>query len=176
MAARAIVGIALGMLFLPVIVLFLNGDFYTWITSITSNFNGFLNQYITAGIGTPILFPTPSVDGALTVDLIGLFTIPLYTLSVWLPIFAINIIAWVIIGMWAGAVERSAGRGIGVAVGIWLGWIIIEVIMMAMAGLIGIILSLIMVQWFSLVIAIIFAAIFGAITKSELEVNAMRSF
>jgi hypothetical protein len=156
MAGRAIAGIALGMLFLPVIVLFLNGNFYTWITSITVDFNTFLNGYLFAGVG---------LTGALTVDLISLFTTT--TLPIWLSVFAINIIAWVIIGMWSGAVERSAGRGIGVAVGIWLGWLIIELIMMAISGAISLFLNFVMIQWFSVVIAIIFAAIFGAITKSE---------
>jgi len=153
MAARAIVGIALGMLFLPVIFLFLNGIFWPWITSITIDFNTFLSTYIGAGGAT------------MEIDLIGLFTI--YNLPMWLSVFAVNIVIWAIIGMWAGAVERSAGRGIGVAVGIWLGWLIIELIMMAISGFIVFFLDMLMVQWFSVVIAIIFAAIFGAITKSE---------
>jgi hypothetical protein len=171
MAARAIVGIALGMLFLPVIWLLLVASqfpiiplplspgpdltFWNWITSITTNFNGFLTSYLAAGMG------------ALTTPLITLFVLPGMTIANYLSWFAAGIITWAIIGMWAGAVERSAGRGIGVAVGIWLGWVIIEIIYWAISGSLTILIAAIMDQWFGLVIAIIAAAIFGAITKSE---------
>ena len=154
MAARAIVGIALGMLFLPVIFLFLDGGFWTWITSITVDFNGFLMIYANAGTNT------------LVIPLIDLFT-PALTLPDFLYYYAFSIITWAIIGMWAGAIERSAGRGIGVAVGIWLGWLIIQIIIVAILGFISLFLTAIIAEWFALVIAIIFAAIFGAITKSE---------
>jgi len=154
MAARAIVGIALGMLFLPVIVLFLDGSFWGWITSITVNFNVFLNTYLVFGATT------------LTIPLITLFG-PALNLSTFLFVYAVPMVAWAIIGMWAGAIERSAGRGIGVAVGVWLGWLIIELIMLAIEGFIALFLNLLIEQWFSVVIAIIFAAIIGAVTKSE---------
>ena len=153
MAARAIVGIALGMLFLPVILLFMDGALWFWLTSITTNFNFFLNFYVTFG------------SYAMTVPLIDLFTTD--TLPMWLAAYALPIICWAIIGMWSGAVERSAGRGIGVAVGIWLGWLIVELIVMAIGGGIAFFLDALIAQWFAVVIAIIFAAIFGAITKSE---------
>jgi hypothetical protein len=154
LAGRAIAGIALGMLFLPVILIFSFGSFWPWITSITVDFNAFIMTYVGAGMG------------ALNVPLLDLFT-PLYTINTWLAAFAISIIAWAIIGMWAGAIERSAGRGIGVAVGIWLGWLIIQIIYLAVMGIIAVFLNALLAEWFSLVIAIIFAAIFGAITKSE---------
>jgi hypothetical protein len=157
MAARAIVGIALGMLFLPVIYLFAYGSFWPWITSI-ADFNPFLVSYIGSGVTTMII------------PLIGLFD-GTYTIDVFLMVFAISIMAWTIIGMWAGAIERSPGRGIGVAVGIWLGWLIIQIIVMVIdptiLGPITGFLDYILAEWFALVIAIIFAAIFGAMTKSE---------
>jgi len=166
MAARAIVGIALGMLFAPVIYLLVIGAqfpaffstpetyFLNWITGITTDFNNFLMSYASAGMF------------ALQVPLISLFS-PLLGLGQWLSWFIAGMITWAIIGMWAGAIERSAGRGIGVAVGVWLGWIIIELIFMAVTGSIALFLAALLDQWFGVVIAIIFAAIFGAITKSE---------
>ena len=165
MAARAIVGILLGILAVPILWLMMvssqfplmetaNPALWSWMTSITTDFNLFLNTYIASGIG------------ALQLPLITLFS-PAITISQWLSWFAAAMIVWLIIGMWAGAIERSPGRAIGVAVGVWLGWLIIEIIWLAMMGGLGLILAAILDQWFALVIAIIAAAVVGAMCKSE---------
>ncbi len=182
MAARAIVGILLGIIFAPVLWLVLiiypamlsvssiigfpefislvpesiPVDFSTWLLSITSDFTGaFLTGYINAGMLS------------LNAPLIDIFVGPTVTISNWIPLFGAACITWIVVGIWAGAIERSPGRGIGVGIGVWLGWLIIEIIWLAINGLIGLIGLLLYWQWFTAVLVIATAAIFGAITKSE---------
>ncbi|MDD1777432.1 MAG: hypothetical protein LUQ65_04625 [Candidatus Helarchaeota archaeon] len=152
MAARAIIGIALGMLFLPIIYMFLDGIFWTWLTYY-DNFEYFLK------------FFTGNSAYAMTIPLIDLFTTD--TLPTWLSTYGFGIICWAIMGIWAGAIERSVKRGIGVVAGIWLGWLIIRIIILAIGNLLSLVPLALLMFWFALVIGIIFAAIFGAITKSE---------
>lgn len=102
----------------------------------------------------------------MTVPLIALFTT--YTLGTWLGFFGVSMVVCIVIGMWAGAIERSPGRGIGVGVGIWLGWFIIALIfVLAMGGDIVLFLNGLVDAWFGVVLIIVAAAVFGAITKSE---------
>lgn len=154
MAKRAIIGIALGILFAPVIYMMLSGLFMMWISIITVDFTSFAQFYALTG-GMSMTAPIISViDGSLTFDL-------------FMSVYILGMFTWVIIGMWAGAIERSAGRGVGVAAGIWLGWLIIELIMMAIMGGLSVFLDMILETFYTLLIAILVAAIFGAITKSE---------
>ncbi|MHA1263844.1 MAG: hypothetical protein ACTSRS_01290 [Candidatus Helarchaeota archaeon] len=168
MAARAIVGIALGMLFAPVLYIFLTSlqpgvlyatvdtTFTDWFLSITSDFTGsFLSGYITAG------------QSMMMCDLITLFS-PATGLATWLAWFGPAIMTWVVVGMWAGAIERSPGRGIGVGIGCWLGWALVSMIYLLILGApITLALGAFLTGWFAAVIVIVVAAIFGAITKSE---------
>jgi hypothetical protein len=167
MAARAIVGIALGILFAPVLYLFLTSlqpgvtmavidtTFTDWLLSYTDFTGSFLTGYINAG--------QMCVMG----DLITLFA-PGVGLATWLAWFGPGLMCWAIIGMWAGAIERSPGRGIGVGIGAWLGWALISMIYLLILGApITIALGAFITGWFTAVVVVIFAAIFGAITKSE---------
>ncbi|NVM56305.1 MAG: hypothetical protein HWN66_21590, partial [Candidatus Helarchaeota archaeon] len=74
---------------------------------------------------------------------------------------------WTVMGMWAGAIERNPMRGLGVGAGIWLGWFILELIYLAITGFINLFLGFFLIQWFSLIIVILAAVVFGALTKSE---------
>ncbi|TFG04427.1 MAG: hypothetical protein EU536_04665 [Promethearchaeota archaeon] len=157
-AARAIIGIALGMLFAPVLYLLLisfgTTGFTDWFFLITTDFTTFLTSYVAVG------------SACMTVPLIALFTT--YTLGTWLGFFGVSMVVCIVIGMWAGAIERSPGRGIGVGVGIWLGWFIIALIfVLAMGGDIVLFLNGLVDAWFGVVLIIVAAAVFGAITKSE---------
>ena len=88
-------------------------------------------------------------------------------LAGFIPMYIAGLVTWGITGVWAGAIERSAGRGIGVGVGIWLGWMIIELISLAVMNLIGFFLNYLLAQLFTAIIVIVVAAIFGAMTRSE---------
>jgi hypothetical protein len=158
MAARAIVGIALGIFFAPILYFLLNGTFMTWLGLITVDFNSWGYMWLTGGAASMAAPITGVITGAIS---FSNFLDP----TLWPYIFAM--FTWIIIGMWAGSIERSAGRGVGVAAGIWLGWMIITLILMAVAGTIGLFLAFLEATFFTLLLAIIMAALFGAITKSE---------
>jgi hypothetical protein len=178
MAARAIVGILLGILFVPVLFLILLsiGDFNVfsnWIWQVTTNLQGFLYGWMTAGIQStvaPLLGTNSLIEGFGTGTLLEGF----------LPLFAGSLVTWAVVGMWAGAIERSPGRGIGVGVGVWLAWLIIMLIGMYMIPeialfLAGLFLSLgfltvidlLLAMLLPLIVVIVVAVIFGAMTKSE---------
>ncbi|MHA1276578.1 MAG: hypothetical protein ACTSQ8_05280 [Candidatus Helarchaeota archaeon] len=154
MAARAIVGIALGIFFAPIIYMLLTGTFMTWIGLITVDFNSWGSMWLSYG--------SMSMTAPITYVITGVMSFDLF-----MSTFALTMFTWVIIGMWAGAIERSAGRGIGVAAGIWLGWMIINLIIMAATGTISLFLGMLEATFYTLIIVILVAAIFGAITKSE---------
>ncbi len=160
MAARAIVGIALGIFFAPIIYMLLSGTFMTWIGLITSDFNAWGMGWI---YGNPIpALPAEFMTAPITIVITGVMDF-----NTFMSTFALVMFTWIIIGMWAGSIERSAGRGVGVAAGIWLGWLIIYVIVLAVMGGLGGILTMLEWTFFTLILAIIMAALFGAITKSE---------
>lgn len=172
MAARAIVGILLGILFAPVLFLLLasigdNTAFATWFWSMTSDLTSFLTGWMGAGVESGIapLFQSLSYPNGL----IEAFGPGVSLLSNWIPTYAPALITWVVIGAWAGSVERSAGRGIGVGIGIWLGWLIIGIIGGLVMPLVinPIILDVILGMLLTAIVVIIVAAIFGAMTKSE---------
>lgn len=176
MAARAIVGIALGILFAPVIYILLitisySTFFSSWLSSlIHGDFTSFFGLWVYGGtysMQAPIMSST-----TFPISMIWGFG-PGSLLSVWLPIYIAGLVTWTIIGAWAGAIERSAGKGIGVGVGIWLGWLIIELIVMAMGGIFMILpdisyfLDYLLADLLTVIVVIVVAAIFGAMTKSE---------
>ncbi|HUX98923.1 MAG TPA: hypothetical protein VMV49_05175 [Candidatus Deferrimicrobium sp.] len=176
MAARAIIGILLGILFLPVFYLLLyasGSNFSSWFWTLfgSGDFMGFMEGWMQAGalstiaplVGTYGLIPALGAGSSL--------------LGMYLPMFGTTFAVWAMIGAWSGAIERSAGRGIGVAVGIWLGWFIITMILyfvdpimpvaLLVMYMIPNIMQLILAQILPLIMAILVAAIFGAMTKSE---------
>lgn len=172
MAARAIVGIALGILFVPVIWMLLisitvSGYVAFWFWSLfQGNFNNFLLMYVTGGMqsmSAPIMpglsFPHSLIEGFGTDSF---FTGFLHT-------YLAALVTWTIIGAWAGAIERSAVRGIGVGAGIWLGWLIIEMIYELALGSFSFFLTLLVAQLLTVIVVIVVAAIFGAMTKSSEE-------
>ena len=170
MAARAIIGIALGILFAPVIWMLLAsiasaGYFASWFWSLFGgNFGYFMGQWINAGMKSMVAPIMPS--GMFPNSLIEGFG-PGSLLAGFIPMYIAGLVTWGITGVWAGAIERSAGRGIGVGVGIWLGWMIIELISLAVMNLIGFFLNYLLAQLFTAIIVIVVAAIFGAMTRSE---------
>jgi len=170
MAARAIVGIALGILFVPVICILLTTlTYYTvfsnWFWSLLQgDFANFAETWILAGRASmvaPIIsstkFPISLVYGFGSGSLLTEF----------LPLYLPGLVTWAIMGAWAGAIERSAKRGIGVGAGIWLGWLIIEIIYMAVVGALTLALDWLLGELLTLAVVIVVAAIFGAMTKSE---------
>ena len=171
MAARAIVGILIGILFAPVIYILLMSiatptAFSTWFWSMLSDFTGFITTWMNSGIDSTVapLISYGAYTGTSLIDGFG----PTYgLLAEWLPTYAPALITWTVIGAWSGAIERSAGRGIGVGVGCWLGWLIIGVIGVLLIGLPIAILDLIIAQLMTVIVVIVVAAIFGAMTKSE---------
>jgi len=186
MAARAIVGIALGFLFAPVIyiLLFLNGILFQqwfWILFKDGNFTDFAMTWAALGVNStiaPIWGPSATTIGDNSlINGIG----PGSLLAGFLPLFGVTLVTWAIIGVWAGAIERSPGRGIGVGIGCWIGWLIVALILWfvnpVIAGTefqkgmlsLGIdnIGYLILSQVLTAVVVIAVAAIFGALTKSE---------
>jgi hypothetical protein len=179
MAARAIIGILLGILMVPIIWMILYSiwfaglftglgapvlytPFSDWFWSLFGygDFVGFLDKFVTAGQGALI---APLWGSGSLIEGFGAGAL----LTDWLPMYTPALLSFGIAGMWAGAIERSAGRGIGVAVGIWAGWIIIIIIMMFINGMASAILSLLEASLLTLIVAILAAAIFGAMTKSE---------
>ena len=171
MAARAIVGIALGMLFAPIAWMLLVSINQTmgspnvfsdwwWTLFGSGDFTGWIQSYLlygTISMYAPLTGATSLIEGFGGGSLLTIF---------W-PLWGAACVTWVIVGMWAGAIERSPGRGIGVGAGIWLGWVIIEVIYAAILGTIGTIGTMLLNQVLTLILVIIVAAVFGAMTKSE---------
>lgn len=162
MAARAIVGIALGIFFAPILYFLATGVLMLWFQSI-SNIQLWTIAWMAGGLTSAYAPMMGLFDGSITIDL-------------FLMLFAVGMIVWIMIGMWAGAIERSAKRGIGVALGVWLGWLIIGIIGLYMIPevaaallLLGItdIVSLLLGMLWNLILVILIAAMFGAITKSE---------
>jgi hypothetical protein len=177
MAARAIVGIALGILFAPVIYILLQTlSYYTafsgWFGSLLNgDFTTFFSNWILGGVWS---MQAPIMSSAsFPVSMIWGFGPTGSLLSAWLPMYLAGLVTWTIIGAWAGAIERSAGRGIGVGVGIWLGWLIIEIIVMALGGItfylpgISYLVEYLLANLLTVIVVIVVAAIFGAMTKSE---------
>jgi hypothetical protein len=164
------VGIALGMLFAPVIYLLLATIqtptiFSNWFWSLAhGDFTTFLTSWVNAGyqsmeapIVSSVIFPNSLISG------FG----PGSLLASWLPTYLAGIITWMIVGVWAGAIERSAGRGIGVGVGIWLGWLIIEIIYFLVVGAFALFFESLLADLLTVIVVIVVAAIFGAMTRSE---------
>ena len=172
MAARAIVGILLGILFAPVLFLLLasignNTLLANWFWSMTSDFTLFITSWMGAGVNSGIapLFQSLSYPNGL----IEAFGPSVSLFSNWIPTYAPAIITWVVMGAWAGSIERSPGRGIGVGIGIWLGWLIIAIIGGFIMPLVfnPLILDVVLGMLLTAIVVIIVAAIFGAMTKSE---------
>jgi hypothetical protein len=179
MAARAIIGILLGILFVPVIYMllwsygsYLGTDFATWFWKLfgDGNFVGFMEQWVQTGAMSTV---APLIGPA---GLITAFGAGSSLLGSYIPFFGVTLAIWAMVGAWSGAIERSPGRGIGVAVGIWLGWFIITLIMyfidvnmVVLMSIFGIstVMDLILGQLLPLIVGILVAAIFGAMTKSE---------
>ncbi|NVM29045.1 MAG: hypothetical protein HWN65_09380 [Candidatus Helarchaeota archaeon] len=175
MAARAIIGILLGVLFAPVVYLLLVsiGDptaFSNWFWSMTSDFNTFLSSWVNAGVNSTIapLATTVSHPYSLILGFGPTYGI----LSEWIPTYAPALITWALVGAWAGAIERSAGRGLGVGIGCWLGWLIIGLLVFFIAptiivplivGFVDLLLGMLMTA----IVVLVVAVIFGAMTKSE---------
>jgi hypothetical protein len=170
MAARAIVGLILGILFVPVIFILLKtiGDSDAFQYLFWSLFQGYFTEFAVewtqaggASMVAPIMpsmtYPYSLVEG------FGAG----WLLTEFVPMYLPGLVTWAIIGMWAGAIERSAGRGIGVGVGIWLGWLIIETIYMAVTSTLGYFVDAVLAQLLTLLVVILIAAIFGAMTRSE---------
>ena len=170
MAKRAIVGIVLGILFTPVVcILLITLTYYTvfsnWFWSLLQgDFINFAETWVLAGRASmvaPIFsstsFPVSIVYGFGEGSLLTEF----------LPLYLAGLATWVIVGMWAGAIERNAGRGVGIGAGIWLGWLIIELVYMAIIGTIGLFVDWVLAQLLTLLVVILVAAIFGAMTRSE---------
>jgi hypothetical protein len=196
MAARAIIGIAIGFLFAPVIFLLLYTNammptsFSSWFWSLfhDADFTGFATTWASAGISStfaPLWGPTATyignnslISGFGAGSLLGT-TGPMF--PGFLPAWGPGMIVWAIVGVWAGAIERSPGRAIGVGVGCWLGWLIVAILLwfinptismipfQTILGMEGIttILLLILTPILTVVVVIVVAAIFGALTKSE---------
>jgi hypothetical protein len=170
MAARAIVGIILGILFAPVIFILLttisySSEFANWFWSLfQGNFTDFAMDWVYAGGASMVAPLMPSMTYLYSlIEGFGAGSL----LTQFLPNYLPGLVTWTIIGMWAGAIERSAGRGIGVGAGIWLGWLIIELVFSAVKGLIGIFIDVLLAQLLTLLVVILVAAIFGAMTRSE---------
>jgi ABC-type glycerol-3-phosphate transport system permease component len=173
MAARTIVGIVLGILFVPVIWIFLTtiaspssiNSFQYWVWSLLEgNFTSFLGQWVDAGMRSMVVPLMPS--GMFPNSLIEGFG-PGSLLAGFIPMYKAGLITWVVIGMWVGAIERRADRAIGAGVGIWLGWLIIELVFLAVQGTVASFLDWLLAQLLTLIIVIVVAIIFGAMTKSE---------
>ena len=169
MAARAIIGIALGIIFAPVIFLLIYSvgqptAFSTWFWSMMSDISTFFTNWMGYGaqsMAAPImqnaLFPNSLIEGFGAGSLLTGF----------LPAYAPALVTWTILGAWAGAIERSPGRGVGVGAGIWIGWLIIEVIYMLIYGLTAFLVDALIAQLLTLIVVILVALVFGAMTKSE---------
>ena len=171
MAARAIIGIAIGILFAPIIYMLLFGiafigsgwtPFSEWWWTLfgSGDFMTWINDWMMWGqlsMVAPIMGAGGLIEGfgagALLTDFAAFYAPALFT--------------WAIVGMWAGAIERSPGRGIGVAVGVWLGWFIIILIMMLIGGGIGGLVDFLLASLLTLIVAILAGLVFGAMTKSE---------
>lgn len=191
MAGRAIAGIGLGIVFLPLLALLMTGfgisQFATQLFS--GQFIDAMAMYATAGINSMIA----PLFGANHVSVIeGLGADPLFMWG-FFTFFSGALVIWAVAGLWAGAIERSPTRGLLVGLGIWLGWLIITLIfwfvnpvfmsipgndfqtMMVFAldpmfysggAAIGII-DLLLAQILTLIVVVVVAALAGAITKSE---------
>jgi hypothetical protein len=169
MAARAIVGIVLGILFAPVIFILLttisySSEFANWFWSLfQGDFTNFAISWIYAGGSSMVAPIMPSIYPYSLIEGFGAGSL----LTQFLPSYLPGLVTWAIMGMWAGAIERSAGRGIGVGAGIWLGMLIIEIIFSIIVGSIGLFVDVLLAELLTLLVVILVAAIFGAMTRSE---------
>jgi len=176
MAARAIVGIILGILFTPVIFILLttisySSEFANWFWSLLNgNLTGFMSQWVNDGMNSMVapilpslLFQNSLIEGIFTSAIMPSASL----LAGFLPSYLAGLITWTIVGVWAGAVERSAKRAISVGAGVWLGWLIIELIFLAVTDMVGLFFNWLLAQLLTLMVVILIAAIFGAMTRSE---------
>ena len=166
MAARAIIGIALGILFAPIIAMLLLTIGYSYTFSsffwglFGGDFMGGLNLYLYSGL---IAMEAPIIGSGGLIDGLGSGSL----LTDFLPNYLPSLFTFGILGMWAGAIERSPGRGAGVAAGIWIGWMIIGIIFFLVVGVAAIIVDWLLACLLTLIVAVLAGVIVGVMTKSE---------